>query len=213
MLGLAVGLMVASLAVDAGVELGGLLFWLAFNSTFVILVLLGSGLPPGPSGPVGTTGRRRHPPRRPRLLRGQPLLGRHRAAIANAYGVAGAAALGVFAALYWARDRLPEWRVLEWLGDITYPLYMVHALNGYLILRVVWLETGNYYVAVAVAFASALGHWPPSSTASSTGPPTISAGVSPNGCGPEAAAARPLPSSARHGRPRPNPGRTRRVSR
>jgi peptidoglycan/LPS O-acetylase OafA/YrhL len=153
-LGLAVGLTAASLA-GAHVELGGVLFWLAFNSTFVVLVLLGVVFHQIHRGRWGKAD-------------GAAILLAVLACfevslywgategVANAYGVAGAAALGVFAALYWARDRLPEWRVLEWLGDITYPLYMVHALNGYIILRVVWLATGSYYLAIAAAFSAAL---------------------------------------------------------
>ncbi len=150
----AAGLTAASLA-GGSATAGSPLFWLSFNATFVIYVLLGVVF---------------HQVYRGRWAawEGAGLLVAVLAAfeislhwgatgvIAHFYDVSGVVGLGLFAALYLARDRLPQSRLLDWLGNITYPLYMVHALNGYLLLRVVWLATGNYYVSVAVAVTGAL---------------------------------------------------------
>ncbi len=44
-------------------------------------------------------------------------------------------ALGLFTACYMLRDRLPSWRVLERLADMSYPLYVIHGFMGYCYMR------------------------------------------------------------------------------
>ena len=72
-------------------------------------------------------------------------------------------ALGVFAALYAVRRRVPDNRVLDGMAAISFPFYCVHSLVGYSVLKLLMMRFGWGYpaalagaVAVVVAVAGAL---------------------------------------------------------
>jgi peptidoglycan/LPS O-acetylase OafA/YrhL len=68
-----------------------------------------------------------------------------------------AAALALFAACYAWRSRISAWGPLAWLADVSYPLYLVHAMPGYAIMRLL-LEAGvSPWIAIVTAFGCALG--------------------------------------------------------
>src|SRR4029079_12431822 len=52
-----------------------------------------------------------------------------------------AVALGVFASCYTWRSRIVARGPLSWLADASYPLYVVHAIPGYAVMRLA-LEAG-----------------------------------------------------------------------
>jgi peptidoglycan/LPS O-acetylase OafA/YrhL len=65
-------------------------------------------------------------------------------------------ALGLFAALLAARDRVPYLRLLDRLADVSYPLYLIHATTGYALMRTLYLRTGSLELALAVTLAVVL---------------------------------------------------------
>lgn len=73
--------------------------------------------------------------------------------VARIYLVSAALALAVFAGLYAVRDAIPYSKTLDRLSDISYPLYLIHGINGYIVLRAVLLWTGSYTLALATALA------------------------------------------------------------
>jgi len=63
-----------------------------------------------------------------------------------------ACALAVFALLYAARRRVPRNPVLDALASISFPLYLVHSLVGYSVLKLAMLAWGwGYPAALALA--------------------------------------------------------------
>jgi len=59
-------------------------------------------------------------------------------------------ALPVFWALYLLRDRIPYSRVADTLGEISYPLYLIHIVVGWVMLHAITQATGHFYVALAI---------------------------------------------------------------
>jgi peptidoglycan/LPS O-acetylase OafA/YrhL len=68
----------------------------------------------------------------------------------------GCAALAVFAALLAGNHWLPYSRWVDRLADVSYPLYLTHATLGYVVIRAVYLCSGNLYLGFAAAFAAVL---------------------------------------------------------
>ena len=64
------------------------------------------------------------------------------------------AALAVFMACYLLKSRFKEFRVLRWLSGISYPLYLVHTILGFLILRILLDLRVNSDVASIAAIAA-----------------------------------------------------------
>jgi peptidoglycan/LPS O-acetylase OafA/YrhL len=62
-------------------------------------------------------------------------------------------ALLVFALCYSVRNRFRPVRVLDFFADISYPLYVVHALTGYVLLKVIMHQGLAYGYAVCVVLA------------------------------------------------------------
>jgi peptidoglycan/LPS O-acetylase OafA/YrhL len=62
------------------------------------------------------------------------------------------AALVLFVALLLVNRRLPYSRWLDRLAEISYPLYLVHATLGYIVIRAIYLSTGSLYLGIAAAF-------------------------------------------------------------
>lgn len=75
--------------------------------------------------------------------------------VARIYLVSAALALAVFAGLYLVRDAIPYSKTVDRLSNISYPLYLIHGIIGYMILRAVLLWTGSYTLALAAALAIA----------------------------------------------------------
>jgi peptidoglycan/LPS O-acetylase OafA/YrhL len=66
-------------------------------------------------------------------------------------------AIVIFAAAYACRDEIHSNRLLDWLSGISYPLYVVHAIVGYVTMRIL-LDLGvNLYIAMAIASFEAFG--------------------------------------------------------
>lgn len=70
--------------------------------------------------------------------------------------VSGAAALVVFAAAYHWRDALPSSRAVNGLANISYPLYLLHAIIGYVLLSSLVAWTGSFYLSLAVTLVAVL---------------------------------------------------------
>jgi peptidoglycan/LPS O-acetylase OafA/YrhL len=67
------------------------------------------------------------------------------------------AAFVVFLGLFIVRERIGQNRVLAWLSAISYPLYLVHSIVGYTVLRFVTAGLGlSYPLALAVAITVAV---------------------------------------------------------
>src|SRR5206468_2339041 len=62
-------------------------------------------------------------------------------------------ALGVFTALYLVRDALPYARVLDWLAGVSYPLYLVHTVIGWVVMHFLYRLIPSWYVVVPVTAA------------------------------------------------------------
>lgn len=147
-----------------GAPVAGPLFWLGFHMTYVCFILLGV---------VVHWFYRRRWGGPESLAIGAAIIALHVVASFNgpANGVAGiyirsaVIAVMVFGGLYLARDRLPYSVWVDRLSNISYPLYLLHAVNGYVLIRALFLLTGNYYVAVVgsvaviVAAATAVHRW------------------------------------------------------
>ncbi len=67
------------------------------------------------------------------------------------------AALVVFGGLFLARDHLPYSALLDRLSNISYPLYLLHMVNGYVLMRAIYLFTGSFYLALLAAIAASIG--------------------------------------------------------
>jgi peptidoglycan/LPS O-acetylase OafA/YrhL len=73
--------------------------------------------------------------------------------LADVYLPTSTLALIVFGGLYLVRNGLPYWVWLDRLSNISYPLYLLHGVNGYITIRAVYTLTGNYYVSLIAALA------------------------------------------------------------
>ncbi len=153
--GLAAGLTALALVAGPAQRPSSVLFWLAFNGTFLLFILVGlvfhqvfqGRWPPG-RGLAGGTGLL--VAFTVAMLRG-PV-----SPSARVYLTSSAIALVAFGGLYLGRRRLPYWRPLDMLSNVSYPLYLVHAVAGYVVMRVVFVRTGNYYAAATVAVVGAV---------------------------------------------------------
>jgi len=67
------------------------------------------------------------------------------------------AALVVFLPLYVLRDRIPYSRSVDHLGDISYPLYLIHTTAGWVLLNTLTRATGHFYVALPLTFLIVIG--------------------------------------------------------
>jgi peptidoglycan/LPS O-acetylase OafA/YrhL len=68
-----------------------------------------------------------------------------------------AMAFGTFLALFLVRGHIGRNRVLAALSAISYPLYLVHSVTGYIVLQFMRLGLGaSYITAVAAAIAASL---------------------------------------------------------
>lgn len=131
------------------------LFWLGLNATFVILILIGVVFHQlyhhrwGPLESAALLG----------VVFAAYLLSLHKGPLASqatVYTKSSVVALIVFGGLFLARDHLPYSRLLDRLSNISYPLYLLHAVNGYVMIRGVYVLTGNYYVALVSAVAASV---------------------------------------------------------
>ncbi len=61
------------------------------------------------------------------------------------------AALLVFIPLYVLRDRIPYSKAADNLGEISYPLYLIHTVVGWVLLNAITKATGQFYVALPIA--------------------------------------------------------------
>lgn len=151
----AAGLTVLALAAGPQQRPAQILFWLGFNCTFILFILVGLVFHQLFHGRWGA-GRS--------AAGGTGLVACYALALwrgpvspqADVYLVSSAVALAVFGGLYAGRRRLPYWRPLDALSNVSYPLYLVHAVSGYVVIRVVFVETGNYYLSAVTAVAGAL---------------------------------------------------------
>jgi peptidoglycan/LPS O-acetylase OafA/YrhL len=66
------------------------------------------------------------------------------------------AALLVFTPLYVLREHVPYSRGLDALANISYPLYLVHTVVGWVLLRALLHEVPNFFVAVPLAIAASI---------------------------------------------------------
>lgn len=64
--------------------------------------------------------------------------------------------LAVFSACYFARDRFRPVRILDFFADISYPLYLVHSLLGYVVIRRLLDHGVNMYLCEATAVLCAI---------------------------------------------------------
>jgi peptidoglycan/LPS O-acetylase OafA/YrhL len=61
--------------------------------------------------------------------------------------------LGVFTTLYAVRERLPYVRALDWLANVSYPLYLVHTVVGWILMRQLYRVVPSFLVVVPVTVA------------------------------------------------------------
>lgn len=151
---LAAGLAASSMATE-GASPGSAAFWLGFHATFVIFILIGVAL--------HYLHRRRWGTVESLAIAAAIFLlyvvAIHRGALAPQAGVylpSSVVALAVFGGLFLVQARLPYSALLDRLSNISYPLYLLHGVNGYVVTRAVYVVTDNYYVAVATALAASV---------------------------------------------------------
>jgi peptidoglycan/LPS O-acetylase OafA/YrhL len=129
---------------------GALGWWLAFNATFVLVILLGlcwnrlyarTWRPATCAATAGGIAA---------LFAISAQFGPlHLSATTWFFSVPyGVIAFGLCFAL---RDRLPYSRAIDRLAGISYPLYLVHGVIGYILLNHLTALTGSYYLSLAVA--------------------------------------------------------------
>lgn len=60
----------------------------------------------------------------------------------------------LFATMAWANPRIPYHRAIDGLASLSFPLYLLHGVNGYLLIH--WLQTQgvSYYAALLIAAAA-----------------------------------------------------------
>ncbi|MGU7813865.1 acyltransferase family protein [Burkholderia sp. AW49-1] len=66
-------------------------------------------------------------------------------------------ALVVFSFCFLLRDRFRPLKIVDFFADISYPLYLVHAVTGYAIIRLLMAYHFRYYQAAAIALTFAVG--------------------------------------------------------
>jgi peptidoglycan/LPS O-acetylase OafA/YrhL len=71
--------------------------------------------------------------------------------------VSSIAALLVFAAAFAARDSLRRSVAVDKLANVSYPLYLVHAIIGYILLSNLISWTGQFYVSLAITLGVVVG--------------------------------------------------------
>jgi peptidoglycan/LPS O-acetylase OafA/YrhL len=62
-------------------------------------------------------------------------------------------ALACFSVLYLLRDRVPYSRLVDRLADISYPLYIVHAVLGWILVHFLYRTFGHFYIVLLVTAA------------------------------------------------------------
>ena len=65
-------------------------------------------------------------------------------------------ALAVFALCYAMRDRFRAARVLDFFAAVSYPLYLIHAVSGYVVMHVLMDQGLPYLAAAALALLTVL---------------------------------------------------------
>lgn len=128
-------------------------FWMGHNATCVLFILIGlvfhlvyqQQWSPG-NGVAGIAALAA-------LYAGSILVGPMRG-VAAVYLLTGALALGIFSLLYLLRDSVPYSRAADRLSGISYPLYLIHGVNGFIVMRAVFAGTGSYPLALAAALAA-----------------------------------------------------------
>ena len=65
-------------------------------------------------------------------------------------------ALVVFSCCFMLRDRFRPLKIVDFFADISYPLYLVHAVSGYAIIRLLMVHGFRYYQAATVAVICAV---------------------------------------------------------
>jgi len=75
---------------------------------------------------------------------------------ASLYSRSAAVGIAIFVLLAARSAHVKYSRVLDFLSSISYPLYLLHGVNGYVLLR--WLEAHgiSYYIGLPVALAAAI---------------------------------------------------------
>ncbi len=62
-------------------------------------------------------------------------------------------ALGTFTFCFVFREKLPYSRVLDFLATISYPIYIIHGIVGYILLTVLTSHNVNIYVSIVLVIA------------------------------------------------------------
>ena len=75
----------------------------------------------------------------------------------EAFGVSSLAALGLFGGLYLVRNRLRYVRSLDWLADVSYPLYLVHTIVGWVLMSALHRLIPSYAVVLPLTLAAVVG--------------------------------------------------------
>jgi len=157
-LGLGAALTVISASVGHGLtQTSGsydLRYWLSRTTAFVIFILVGTAL--------HNAYRKGWPARVTVPVVGSLLLmfdvAIHEGSlIANpefAYFENALFALMIFAVLLTLNERLPRPRALNWMADVSYPLYLVHATLGTIVAYAVYEETRSISLTVATAIGA-----------------------------------------------------------
>lgn len=132
------------------------LYWLAFNVAFLPLVFVGT---------VAYEVWRNQWSLRRGVTVGAVLYGLFTVSIlanpngplAVPYLTSSVLAIGLFALLAANAERVKYSPWLDRLGSISYPLYLLHQVNGYVLMR--WLEAHgvSYYIGLPIAIAAAVG--------------------------------------------------------
>ncbi|WP_279609715.1 acyltransferase family protein [Burkholderia ambifaria] len=65
-------------------------------------------------------------------------------------------ALVLFSCCFALRDRFRPLKIVDFFANISYPLYLVHAVSGYAIIRLLMVYHFRYYQAAAVALICAV---------------------------------------------------------
>lgn len=65
-------------------------------------------------------------------------------------------ALAIFGSLFALHDKLPFSRSLDWIADISYPLYLLHGSVGIVTMIQVYDGTESIYLALVVGFVAAI---------------------------------------------------------
>ena len=86
------------------------------------------------------------------FLRVQPLIGLPPRYFFASYALA----LVIFTAAYAFQHRIPYSRGLNWLAEISYPLYVVHGVSGYAMLTVLMEAGCHAYVAIPTTVLAAI---------------------------------------------------------